>query len=240
MSVEVILFMSGIVFVAASLQGITGFGFMLLSLPGVILYYPAQVAVPALLIVYLPLGLVQWVHLRRDIDRRLLAYLLFSALLGLPLGAMILRDTDTEMMKRILGGVMVLLAFLLRVRPGEPFKDERPARIGIGFMSGVLAASTSVSGPPVVLLGLKQRWEPRAFRATLLAYFFFVGIFCLPFHWHMNLLNPTSIQLALSGLPGIFLGFFVGVWMRGRVAPGAFRWLASAMVLGGGLVAIFI
>ena len=238
MSVEICLYVSGVVWLAASLQGVTGFGFMMLALPGLILGFPAQVVVPGMMLIYLPLGTAQTVQLRQDVDWRVLAWLTASAVLTIPAGAAILRDTDTETMQRGIGGLMVVMALLLQLNPGTPFRRERTARVGAGMISGVLAASTAVSGPPVVLLGLKQGWEMAHFRATLLAYFLAVSLCCLPFHWEMDVLNRASLVFALSGMPGAILGFFTGVWLRRRVGGKGFRWVAVAMVMCGGVAAV--
>ncbi len=240
MTTAMVFYVSGVMWLAASLQGVTGFGFMMLAVPGLILAAPAQVVVPALILVWLPLGTAQVMQYRADVDWRLLAYLVASAVIGLPLGAMILRQTDTESMQRGIGAMMVAMALLLQMRPGLPFQRERAARLGAGFIAGVLASSTSVSGPPLVLLGLKQRWETDRFRATLPAYFLVISLLCLPVHWQMDLLNRPSVVLALCGLPGVALGYVTGIWLRGRVKEEGFRWVVLGMVMGGGLAAILL
>jgi uncharacterized membrane protein YfcA len=226
------------VFVAASLQGVTGFGFMMLALPGLILAYPAQMTVPALILVWIPLGCLQYIQLRREVDWRLIRWLVAGAVLTLPAGSWILKGTDTETMQRAIGALMVALSVLLQVSPGKPVSRERLARFGAGLLSGALAASTSVSGPPVVLLGLKQRWEAGRFRASLLTYFLLISLLTLPLHWRMDLLNRGSLSLSLAALPGLVLGFFSGWWLRGRVRGAGFRWIATAVVIGGGLAAL--
>ena len=109
--------------------------------------------------------------------------------------------------------------------------------MGAGLFAGFLAASTSVSGPPLVLLGLKQRWQPARFRATLIAYFLIISAFSLPFYWEMDLLTPATWRFVSYGLPGIALGYFTGAWLRARVSVAAFRWLATGVVVAGGLTA---
>ena len=240
MTPETVFYVSGVMWLAASLQGVAGFGFMMLAVPGLILGAPAQVVVPALILTWLPLGTVQVVQLRANVDWGLLAYLVGSAAFGLPLGAVILRETDTETMRQGIGGVLLALALLLQMKPGAPLRHEGAARVGAGFIAGVLASGTSVSGPPLVLLGVKQRWQTDRFRATLPAYFLAVSVLCLPIHWEMDLLNRASVQLAVSGLPGEALGYATGIWLKERVGGARFRWVVLGMVMGGGLVAVML
>ena len=240
MSAQTVIYASGVIWLAASLQGVTGFGFMMLALPGLILGFPAQVLVPALFLIWLPLGTAQALQLRADVDWRALAYLAGSAAGSLPLGAVILQEADTETMQRGVGGMMVGLALLLQVKPGPRFRREGVARIGAGLISGVMASSTSVSGPPVVLLGLKQQWPAHRFRATLLTYFLSISLFCLPLYWKMGLLSRTSLDLALSGAPGAALGLVTGIYLRRWAHGKAFRWVAVGMVMGGGLAAAIL
>ena len=157
------LYVFAVVLSAASLQGITGAGMMILSVPALVVALPATVVVPGIVLLYLPLGIAQIIQLRRDFDRRRLATLAVSSVLMVPLGAVILSEVDTVTLQRGIGWLMIALALLLQMKPGPPFSREFAPCVGAGLIAGFLAASTSVSGPPLVLLGLKQRWQPARF-----------------------------------------------------------------------------
>ena len=234
------LYAFAVVLSAASLQGITGAGMMILSVPPLVVALPATVVVPGIVLLYLPLGLAQIIQLRGDVDRRRLAILAASSALMVPLGAVMLREVDTVTLQRGIGLLMIFLALLLQVKPGPPFTRELAPCVATGLIAGFLAASTSVSGPPLVLFGLKQRWDPTRFRATLIAYFLIISAFSLPFYWEMDLLTPATWRLVLYGLPGIALGYFTGAWLRARVSVAAFRWLATGVVVAGGLAAVLL
>ena len=240
MNWETGLYAFAVVLSAASLQGITGAGMMILSVPPLVVALPATVVVPGIVLLYLPLGSAQIIQLRGDVDRRRLATLVVSSALMVPLGAFILKEVDTVTLQRGIGLLMIALALLLQVKPGPPFSREFGPCVGTGLVAGFLAASTSVSGPPLVLLGLKQRWDPARFRATLIAYFLIVSVLSLPFYWEMELLTPTVWRLVLYGLPGIALGYFTGAWLRARVSVAAFRWLTTGVVVAGGLAAALL
>ena len=237
-SFESVVLISSVIAVAASVQGITGFGFNLLAVPILILFFPPHLVVPGVLMAYVPLGLTQTFQLRRSIDFRIWASFVGSAVVALPLGAYILGEADVKTMRMGIGSVMIFLALLLQFRPGLPFRRDFLSRILTGLLSGVLSGSTGVSGPPLVLLGLKQHWPYTAFRATLIAYFTMVSILTIPFHWRIGLVTPQTVQFAGSALPGLLVGFFLGAHLRSRVDASVFRWVALAMVIVGGLSAI--
>ena len=229
---------SGIFWIAGSLQGLTGFGFNLLSVPALVLWFPAQVVVPGVLLSYLPLGIGQFVQLRRDVDWRVLGAIVGSAIVGMPLGAFLLRDTDAEVMKRAIGLAMVGLAIVLQVRPGRPFQRDAATCLGVGAFSGFLSSSIGVSGPPLVLFGLKQRWPHAMMRATLLTCFLCTSALSLGVLWLVGVITLESVQFVLWGAPGLALGFVTATYLRRRVHRVAvFRWISIGMVTAGGLAA---
>lgn len=234
------LYVFAVVLTAASLQGITGAGMMILSVPPLLVALPATVVVPSMVLVYLPLGLAQLIQLRHDVDWRRLAILFVSSALMVPFGAMVLKEVDTATLQRGIGALMIVLVLLLQIKPGPPYAREAPACAAVGLIAGFLAASTTVAGPPLVLLGLKQRWEPAVFRATAIAYFFTISAFSLPFYWEMDLLTPVTAQFSLYGLPAVAVGYFTATWLRARVSVTAFRRLATAVVVAGGLSAVLL
>ena len=233
-----VAWVSGVLAIAATIQGVAGFGFMLIGAAGLIQIYPAQLVVPGLVMVYIPLGIAQSYQVRHQIDWSLLGTWGGSALLGLLPGTLILSAVDTLSMKRGIGLIMVILAILMRIRPGAPFRRDRMARIGAGIVSGALGASTSVAGPPIVLIGIKQRWEVASFRATLFAYFTVLSVVILAIHTQFGLVTDDTVRWSASGLPGIAIGFLLASGLRGQVSDENFRQLGVFLILGGGLMAL--
>ena len=231
---------SGILVIAATIQGVAGFGFMLVAVAGLIQIYPAQLVVPGLALVYIPLGLAQTFQARKQIDLPMLRTWSISALVGMVPGTLILLAFDTVTMKRVIGVVMIVLAVLLRIRSGEPFLREQWARVGVGILSGLLGASTSVAGPPIVLMGIKQKWAVEPFRATLLSYFTVLSVVIVGCHTWFGIVTIDTVLWAAGGLPGIALGFLTATWMRGVVNDENFRRLGVGLVLAGGFLALVL
>ncbi len=237
---EQVAWVSGTLAVAGTIQGVAGFGFMLIAAACLIQVYPAQLVVPGLSLAYIPLGIAQFSQVRHKVDWSLLRTWLGSALIGLLPGTLVLTAVDSITMKRGIGLLMVILAALLRIRPGAPFERERVARVGSGILSGVLGASTSVAGPPIVLIGIKQRWPVDAFRASLLGYFTILACAIVVFQAQFGLVTGETVVWASCGLPGIAIGFLLGALMRDHVSDEHFRRLGVTLVFGGGLMALFL
>lgn len=209
-------------------------------MPALVLWFPAQVVVPGTMMSYLPLGTAQFIQLRRDVNYKVLALIVGGAVIGMPVGAIILRDTDTEMMRRAIGLAMIGLAICLQFKPSAPFKRETAACLGIGTVSGVLSASIGVSGPPLVLLGLKQMWPQAQFRATLITCFLCTSSLSLMVQRSVGVLTFESLQFVVWGAPGLAFGFLTSSWLRKHLhRTSIFRWISIGVVITGGLAAAF-
>ena len=162
-----VVLVSGVLGAATAIQGVAGFGFMLLGLVGLIQVYAPQIAVPALIVVYIPVGIAQTIQLRRDVDLRLLATWVAGAVVGVVPGTLVLTVIDPITLKRFIGFMTIVLTVAVRFNPGEPFRRDTLARLFAGLAGGVTGGATAAAGPPIVLMSLKQQWPVESFRATL-------------------------------------------------------------------------
>lgn len=166
------------VFLGAALQSATGFGFALVSAPILFALLGPQEAVSAGALLGIELSALTLATERRvpDVLRGEALALVAWSLPGLALGALALRELPDDVLSALVAaGVIAALAMRLRVRthrrPGgmAPSRPLRTAAAGVS--SGTLSTSTSLSGPPLVLLLLARGVSPSQMRDTLAAVF---------------------------------------------------------------------
>lgn len=154
----------------ATIQGVVGFGFSLLSVPLCALISPSLVPVPQAVVslfVSLPMA---W-HGRRHIEFRRVAWILAGWVPGVAVGIGLLKVLSPQALNLALAlfvlGTVALLTFGMRLtrRP--------PTEVGVGVFAGLGSLVSSISGPPVALL---YRNETGASLRANLAFIFVAGV----------------------------------------------------------------
>jgi len=219
-----------IICIAAVLQSISGFGFSLLAMPLLSIFVDIQDAV---VIATLCGIFTNAVHLRKDfqlVERSIARRISLSALIGMPLGVVVLSVFSATHMRAIIGAVIVVLVFLM-MRNFILKTENTNVDIVLGAFSGLLATSVSTNGPPLVFLLQSKQLDPWRLRATLAYVFTISG--CASFIVLM-IAGKGSIeafQYAMLSLPAMYLGTVVGRKARLRVTQEAFKRLVYVLLL---------
>jgi uncharacterized protein len=170
-------------FAGAAIQSATGFGFALVLSPALFAVLDPVEAVTALLVLGLALNLLVLFERGRPehVDWDALAPMLLAALPGLAVGLVALTQLSKEALQVAVGVAVILAAgWQLRQRRAGARRERRRLRPAagwaVGFTSGALTTSISVSGPPVVLWLEARGVRPEEFRASLAASFLVLNL----------------------------------------------------------------
>lgn len=228
--------------VSSALQTASGFGFAILSAPiGAVLLDSPAAAVTTVIIVGTAVDLLILFLRRRPPVPRWdeVAVLGVSSLPGLALGAYLLVILPQSLLMVIIAAA-VLTAIAFRVAARRADRAVVPASrkwgAAAGLLSGALATSTTLGGPPTVYYLTHRPYGPPTVRDTLVA---------------LNLVRlPLSIAaLAIGGvlvvIPGIgwlvlsaLLGFAVGDRIFRALNPGRYEVLVLTLLSLAALVAV--
>jgi uncharacterized membrane protein YfcA len=225
-----------IVAFAAATQSITGFGFALIVVPGLTLLLGPKVAVVAMSSIGVPLTIWNAARWRRDILVREAATTSLAALVGMPIGLVVLTRANDQVLTVVIGvTILVLTVWLWR---GLRLPGGRTTELAAGFTSGALAASVGTNGPPLVIAFQAVGLEPLAFRATLQACFAVQASVALALFWWQGLVVHDVGVAFVAGLPAAAVGAAIGDRIAPRVQAGAFRAAILALLALSGALAI--
>ncbi|MEX2016248.1 MAG: sulfite exporter TauE/SafE family protein [Candidatus Hydrogenedentales bacterium] len=228
------------VFIGAFVQGCLGFGFGMIALPILLLFFAATTIVPLIGM----LGMINTTYMlyrcRHDVRPRLVLGLSAGAAVGLPIGVAVLKTLDGPPIKIFVGVLMIVLALILLSGWQRPVKRLRWAVPGAGFLSGFLGGSTSVADPPLILFLANQATPKNEFRATMVAYFTLMAVYALVVFYLNKLVTRDVMQIWLQFAPVMVLGTLAGVQIGDRIQEALFRRLVMicAALLGALLVVV--
>ena len=161
-----VLLVVAVVALAALVQGISGFGFSLMSMP----LLSAFLGVEKSLAIQTALGIaanaVTAIRARRDVLRATTARIVAATVVGMPFGWVLLDHANARFMKATVGASVAAMALLLarrvRIRASGKIVDAIS-----GFISGILATSVGTNGPPLVIGLSGRQLAAQQQRATL-------------------------------------------------------------------------
>ena len=224
------------IFGAAVVRGYSGFGFSLLAITALSLFFEPRAIIPPIFILEVAASAHLMISAWRDVHWQSLRRLAAGCLVGTPAGVYVLARVPAAPLTVALSVIVLLLAsllargFMLRAMPG------RTATVVTGLASGLLNGSIGIGGPPVIMFFFGSPAGVATGRASMIAYFLITDVLALAWQWHESLLNRDVLARALVYAPA--LG--AGVWLRNRafatVNPGRFRsWVLRLLMALAGL-----
>ena len=236
---SIIVISAIVVLVAAFTQGLTGFGFVMLGAPLMVLLVEPKVVVPTVLIQSSIINVViivrgwQWVN-----HRRFLALAIPGAFAS-PLGAYFLVTLDQSLLKIITGAVVTFTAVIMLTGYRKVFVNDIRGCLPVGALSGLLNASTGLAGPAVVLYFANQGVGSKEFRSTIVAHFLFITLVTFPIFIVGGIFSRDQITFSLILTPFALIGAILGVLLSKFVSQSLFLRIALILVIFAGASSAF-
>ncbi|MDO9293846.1 MAG: sulfite exporter TauE/SafE family protein [Hydrogenophaga sp.] len=213
-----------------------GAGFGSLAVPMMALAVTVPQAAAILMPVLLVMDLLGMAAFRKNVDRRLLRFLLPFGLLGIVIGALLFKVLDAQVVAGIVGGFTLL--FLAQRLLFPPRADSPPPPKWVGALltatSGFTSFIAHAGGPPINAYVIPLRLSPVLFTGTMAFFFFFINLSkWIPYAW-LGLLDLRNMLTSLALLPFAPIGVWVGVRIAHRIQPLLFyRLVYTGMFLTG-------
>jgi len=225
-----ILIAAGVAAAAGLMRGFAGVGSGMLMAPFfAILFGPVQtVAIIILMEIVVTAQLLPGVH--REIRWKVIAPMGVAAALLMPAGSWLLVTLDPDLLARFIA--LVVLAFSIILMIGWRYDGEKKAWMsaGVGALSGVLIASTSLGNPPVMVYLLSGRDSAATNRANFTGYFAVTLVALIAMMSFAGLIDRNAVWTAAMLLPVFMAGAFVGSRLFRKSSETLYRRVALGLL----------
>ncbi len=202
-------------FIASLVRSTLGFGEALIAVPFFLFFLPVEVAVPLAVMLSIVIALVVVIQDHKKIHFHSAKWLIIYAILGLPVGILVLTYVNETFVKTGLGLLIILYSiYSLYFKNNKTLQEDNKFWLFVcGFLSGVFGGAYGVNGPPLVIYGNLRQWSAKHFRATLQAYFLPVSLLSVVGYYAKGLLttevNIYFLYSLITTIPAIFLGRYL-------------------------------
>lgn len=205
-----VLLPAAVVLVAGLMRGFAGFGSAMLMAPVFAVLFGPTDMIATVVTIELAVSVQLFPAARRQCDWRIIGPMSAVACAAMPLGAWLLASVDKGLIVKLVSGIIVL--FVLVMAMGLRYRGRRSVAAGmaVGAVSGMMMATTSVGGPPVLMYLLAGDDPPARHRANIITYYMATQLpLVLIMVWY-GLAGVGAIVRGLLLLPLMLLGAWIG------------------------------
>ena len=220
-----------IVFLAIFTQAASGFGLALVSMPLLLLLMDIKIATPLIALIGGVSEIFMLLHYRHALNFKAIIRLSLASLVGIPIGVWALDVVDAGVITAVLGIIVILYSTYALLQFQLPTLANRNWAYSFGLIGGVLSGAFNASGPAVVTYGTCRNWLPAEFKGNLQAFFLLNSTMTFIAHATSGNFTSSVWQSFLWGMPGAFLGMYLGFKLDGRLNPEQFRKIVLLLLL---------
>ena len=217
------IFVVMVVLIASLVKGITGFGFALVSLPILVAWFPVKELIPVLTICNLLASIVIVLQKKSipliNASSRLLIYCGSVATI---LGVILLSSISETVVTLVIAALMALLSVVSILGKLGTVSNKPVNFVYAGIISGLLAGSVSISGPPLAIFMKGIRMEKAEFREVFSWFSIITATIALTGYYMSGLLSWSEVKLSLCFFPILYIGSYLGKRINARISLKAF------------------
>lgn len=163
---------------AAFVQSVSGFGMAIVAVALLPLVMDLKDAIALIAVFNLFVSALTLIWNRAGFSWKIARPLILGMMIGIPLGFFFLHSTDSTILIRVLGIVLIFIAIsdVILSRKSQyslPSWSSWP----LAIFGGVIGGAFNVGGPPIVAYIYSQKWSKTQIVAVLQSVFLFGGFF---------------------------------------------------------------
>ncbi|MDP3415182.1 sulfite exporter TauE/SafE family protein [Falsiroseomonas sp.] len=223
---------------AGVMRGYSGFGTAVLLAPAYSVLWGPRIGVPVMLLMELVVSMQLVPKAIGEANRRVILPIGAAACVATPLGAFILITADQDLLRRFIGGFVLVFGLLLM--SGWRYHGSRPLplNLAVGSVAGLLKGATGISGPPVILYLLAGPEAVKQHRANLILFFGTIAVISVIPPALGGLIVWSTLAKLLILLPVLMLGVPLGARLFHVLPDRWYRRAALFFLVTTGIVAL--
>jgi uncharacterized membrane protein YfcA len=216
MTMEIYLLTLLVFLLGSFIQGLTGFGFALVSIPFLVMFMDIRTAVPLCMLSGLVITAFLSLQLKEHLDWRKILPLLLGSLPGILVGVLFLENISEPLFKLSLGVMLIGYSLYRLFLSPKPRTLHRAWAWAAGFATGAISGAFSAGGPPTIIYTTLTGWNKHEIKSTLSIFFFLGGIATAIAHAASGLTTIEALKLSAFSLPGVLAGVWSGSLLYGK------------------------
>lgn len=220
-----------IVFLAGLVQGLTGFGSALVAMPLLLMFLQMKTVAPLVAGLSLVINGVNFIRTKKSFEVKKIGLLTVMSLLGIPMGAWLLKNIDGLVIKKIFGWALIGLAVYLIKQPELKVKFSLGMKAVWGVVAGLIGGVFNVNGPLVVsYFNLEERDLKKRVNA-LASYFLITGAGVVLSHFNQGLWRGEVKEYFWGAMGMVLLGTLTGSMMQERLKGSFLALITNSLIL---------
>jgi uncharacterized membrane protein YfcA len=228
-----------IIFFAAIVHSIAGFGFAQVAMGLLPLIRDAQHAsVIFNILAIVTNGRVLW-SVKDSFDLKSWGLPVIGLVFGMPVGIYFFQSLNPSQFRLGIGLTLLLAVILIiSIRQIEYFQNlmkkstwEPGTKTAIltGFIAGIFGGSVAIPGPPMILYGAflmaSNKWEGNRMKAVFTGFFGTLMLYRLSgLVWAGDVTNALVFE-AIIAIPAMLIGSGLGIWIYEKIPENIFQWI---------------
>jgi len=203
----------GAFLLGTSKAGLKGIGVVIVTIMAIV--FGGKQSTGVLIPMMIAADVFAVIYYNRHTQWKYLGKLLPSMVIGVLFGVWFGSDISDEIFKQLMAililGIVVFMIYMDR-KKNQEIPKSRYFSNGMGLLAGFTSMIGNLAGSFSNIYFLAMRLPKNEFIGTAAWLFFIINVFKLPFHVYVwKTVTSESLLINLVLIPGVILGFFVGV-----------------------------
>jgi uncharacterized protein len=212
-----IIIILSIVFISTLTRSTFGFGDALIAMPLLALFIDFKIATPLIALIAFFIAISILIKNWKKVEFKSAWRLIIASLVGIPIGLWYLDDINENVIKLVLGIIVLLFAIYSILKPKlHQLNGEKYSWL-FGFIAGILGGAYNTNGPPIVIYSSLKKWNPQNFRATLQGYFFITGIMVITGHGIAGNFTDAVLSYFAYCIPIVIFAVILGARINKKI-----------------------